>query len=363
MLSKVSEPLARRRGFAIAIPGSDQGMLEYIDPVLEIMGTQQHPRCTYMVSTTGTRVKFLLKGNEDLRLDERLMQFFGLVNTLFVHSRSRYDFSIVSYPVVPLTKEAGLIKWVTGADTMHQMILEDRNLRNVPLSRESEIIRELMNCEFKTLGCLQRMELFDEVCKECRGLDLFEYIWLKSPNAAIWVHRTERFTISTAVMSMIGYIVGLGDRHPSNIMVQKDTGNIIHIDFGESFDSALVRPVNPERVPFRLTRMIVAALEGSVTDALYQEVCEKVMTLIRKHKDALGIQLAIFLKERFEICAIQFFKSDDAIVQRVAEKLDGTDMTENGNELTITEQVVKLIKIAANPQNYMMHYRGWCPFW
>jgi phosphatidylinositol kinase/protein kinase (PI-3 family) len=51
------------------------------------------------------------------------------------------------------------------------------------------------------------------------------------------------------------------------------------------------------------------------------------------------------------------------IVQRVAEKLDGTDMTENGNELTVTEQVGKLIKIAANPQNYVMHYRGWCPFW
>ena len=41
-------------------------------------------------------------------------------------------------------------------------------------------------------------------------------------------------------MSMVGYILGLGDRHPSNIMLQRFTGKIVHIDFGDCFGKETV---------------------------------------------------------------------------------------------------------------------------
>jgi hypothetical protein len=37
-------------------------------------------------------------------------------------------------------------------------------------------------------------------------------------------------------MSMVGYILGLGDRHPSNLMLDRHTGKITHIDFGDCFE-------------------------------------------------------------------------------------------------------------------------------
>lgn len=37
-------------------------------------------------------------------------------------------------------------------------------------------------------------------------------------------------------MSMVGYILGLGDRHPSNLMLDQRTGKVIHIDFGDCFE-------------------------------------------------------------------------------------------------------------------------------
>jgi hypothetical protein len=302
LLFKVAEDLARRRSFLMTIPGSNE-LLEHIEPVLEILGTQQHPRCTYFVSSAGSRVKFLLKGNEDLRLDERVMQFFALVNTLFRPSKSHLGFAITCYPILPLTKEAGLIKWLTGAATMHQMVVDDRALRGVPVGQESEVCRDFMKCEFSLLNSLQKMEMFGIVSKKCLALELFEYMWLKSPNAATWLQRIDRFTRSTALVSMMGYIIGLGDRHPSNLMIQNETGNLIHIDFGESFDSATVRHVNPEKVPFRLTRMIVNALEGGVTDGLCQMMCVRVMQLLRKHWVTLGTQFSIFLHEGLEMCA------------------------------------------------------------
>lgn len=44
------------------------------------------------------------------------------------------------------------------------------------------------------------------------------------------------YTRSLAVMSMVGYILGLGDRHPSNLMLDKFTGKVVHIDFGDCFE-------------------------------------------------------------------------------------------------------------------------------
>jgi phosphatidylinositol kinase/protein kinase (PI-3 family) len=99
-------------------------------------------------------VKFLRKGNEDLRLDERLMRFFALANAILRRAKLVAPFLIAVYAILPLTKDTGLIKWVTGADTMHHMVAEARKLRGVPLSREVEVCRGICDCEFRALNPL-----------------------------------------------------------------------------------------------------------------------------------------------------------------------------------------------------------------
>ena len=81
-------------------------------------------------------------------------------------------------------------------------------------------------------------------------------MWLKSQNSELWLERRTNFTRSLAVMSMVGYILGLGDRHFSNILLDRSYGKIIHIDFGDCFESAMRRNEQPEKVQFRLTRML-----------------------------------------------------------------------------------------------------------
>ena len=41
--------------------------------------------CVCAVGSNGSDFMFLLKGHEDLRQDERVMQLFGLVNTLLTN--------------------------------------------------------------------------------------------------------------------------------------------------------------------------------------------------------------------------------------------------------------------------------------
>lgn len=44
-------------------------------------------------------------------------------------------------------------------------------------------------------------------------------------------------------------------------MLQRETGKVVHIDFGDCFEVAMMREKFPEKVPFRLTRMIIGAME------------------------------------------------------------------------------------------------------
>lgn len=50
-------------------------------------------------------------------------------------------------------------------------------------------------------------------------------------------------------------------RHPSNLMLDRLSGKIVHIDFGDCFEVAMTREKFPEKIPFRLTRMLIHAME------------------------------------------------------------------------------------------------------
>jgi hypothetical protein len=129
------------------------------------------------------------------------------------------------------------------------------------------------------------------------GEDLAKILWLKSENSESWLQRRATYTRSLAVMSMVGYILGLGDRHPSNLMLDRKTGKIIHIDFGDCFEVAKHRDKFPEKVPFRLTRMLVNAMEVAGIEGNYRLTCEKVMTVLRENRDSLVATLEAFLHD------------------------------------------------------------------
>ena len=48
------------------------------------------------------------------------------------------------------------------------------------------------------------------------------------------------YTRSCAVNSIVGHILGIGDRHTSNILVHTRTGEVVHIDFGIVFEQGKV---------------------------------------------------------------------------------------------------------------------------
>lgn len=49
-------------------------------------------------------------------------------------------------------------------------------------------------------------------------------------------------------------------------MLDRVSGKVIHIDFGDCFEVAMVREKFPEKIPFRLTRMLINAMEVRVIE-------------------------------------------------------------------------------------------------
>ena len=53
----------------------------------------------------------------------------------------------------------------------------------------------------------------------------------------------------------------------------------------------------PERVPFRLTRMLISAMEVSGIEGSYRFTCEEVMTVLRENRDSLIATLEAFVHD------------------------------------------------------------------
>jgi DNA-dependent protein kinase catalytic subunit len=71
----------------------------------------------------------------------------------------------------------------------------------------------------------------------------------------------QKFACSYAVLCIAHWLLGIGDRHLSNILVSVKDGQCLGIDFGSAFGTATQFLPIPELMPFRLTPHIVNLLQ------------------------------------------------------------------------------------------------------
>ena len=197
------------------------------------------------------------------------------MNTLLDASErcARLDLAIQRYSVVPLSTNSGLIEWVPQCDTLHALVRDYRLRRNILINLEHRLMLHFAP-DLESLSLLQKVEVFQHALRSTEGMDLYRVLWMKAPSSEAWLERRASFARSLAVMSMVGHMLGLGDRHPSNLMLHRHSGKIMHIDFGDCFEVAMRREKFPETVPFRLTRMLVSAMEVSGVE--YEDCCKLV---------------------------------------------------------------------------------------
>ncbi|RDD40512.1 Serine/threonine-protein kinase mTOR [Trichoplax sp. H2] len=419
-LQYVSPKLLVCRDLELAVPGTYQPnksiiRIQKVQPSLQVITSKQRPRKLCISGCDGTDYMFLLKGHEDLRQDERVMQLFGLINTLLTNDPETFKrhLRIQGYSVTPLSTNSGLISWVSPCDTLHALIRDYREKKKILLNIEHRIMLRMAQ-DYDHLTLLQKVEVFEHAMEHTQGDDLARVLWLKSPSSEVWFDRRTNYTRSLAVMSMVGYILGLGDRHPSNLMLHRLSGRVLHIDFGDCFEVAMTREKFPEKIPFRLTRMLINAMEVTGIEGNYRTTCNSVMEVLRDNKDSVMAVLEAFVYDPLlswrlvegapknkrskggnpgvlgqadkDIADVTYVgqstaksfaaqrelkealdrqnkpeelnKKAVAIINRVRDKLTGTDFSRH-NTLDVPTQVDLLIKQATSHENLCQCYIGW----
>lgn len=128
-----------------------------------------------------------------------------------------------------------MIEWVNDAIPLGDYLggKKGAHTRYYPRERDNrECATSLRNAENKRT-------CFDEICQQ--HSPCFRHFFLENfVNSEKWYSAVKNYTQSVAVSSMVGHVLGIGDRLEMNIMVHQKSGAIVHIDFGFVFEQGAV---------------------------------------------------------------------------------------------------------------------------
>ncbi|XP_048575812.1 serine/threonine-protein kinase SMG1 [Nematostella vectensis] len=330
VMEDISPTLAKMKSTAIYMPGQShfEGEIVSISAVVNevnILPTKTKPKKLVFVGSDGQRHTYLFKGLEDLHLDERIMQFLSICNNMFTRADSHRCplFCARHYSVTPLGPRSGLIQWVDGAVPVFALYkrwqqreaatnallksAQGSNQPPPPPMKPSELFYSKMTPALKEKGIVDPKEsgrkewpiavmrqVLEELIAETPSDLLSRELWCSSTGALEWWHMTKTYARSTAVMSMIGYIIGLGDRHLDNMLIDFTTGEVVHIDYNVCFEKGRGLRV-PEKVPFRMTPNLEMALGVTGVEGMFRLSCEQVLKILKQGRETLLTLLEAFV--------------------------------------------------------------------
>uniref|UniRef100_A0A8V5FUE0 DNA-dependent protein kinase catalytic subunit n=1 Tax=Melopsittacus undulatus TaxID=13146 RepID=A0A8V5FUE0_MELUD len=310
----------------LEVPGQYDGkgkpMPEYhakisgFDERISVMESLRKPKRITIRGSDEQEYPFLVKGGEDLRQDQRIEQLFDVMNIILSQDAtcSQRNMQLKTYQVIPMTTRLGLIKWLENTCTLKEFLKNSMseeesiiyNSKKGPHATYSEWLSKMGG---KAQGISRYQVMYrnanrTETVKSFRSRessvpeDLLRRAFVKmSTSPQAFLSLRSHFASSHALMCISHWILGIGDRHLSNFMINKETGGMVGIDFGYAFGSATQFLPVPELMPFRLTRQFVNLMMPVKEWGLIYSVMVHALRAYREDPDLLISTMDVFVKE------------------------------------------------------------------
>ena len=229
---------------------------------------------------------FLLK-RDDLRVDKIIIQCITVMDIIL--KDNGMNLFITDYYVLPVSKQLGLIDIIPDATTIYDIVHKNK------FSIQNFIIE---NNQYATID-----EIRQQYMKSCVGY------------------------------CIIGYVLGIGDRHLENIMISK-RGTIFHIDFGYVLGNE-PKFFSPE---IRITPEMIDAMGGQQSRYYldFQKLCQKAYSCIRRHAPILYV----ILQQLTEISDL----SDEYIYKQIMSRC----MVGEQHDTAELHFITKVVKSSSN---------------
>ncbi len=198
---------------------------------------------------------FLVKqeAKGDLRKDARVQDLNNVINRLMsansgesgVSSRRRRRLHLRTFAVTCLSEDIGILEWVPDTDSLRNLVTKSYNpqtsatcirrrgsrLANFGDATLRSNYEMCQNKFFKEGNLAKAASLFEDQCLRPYPPLLFWWFVQKFQSPHAWYEARNRFTLSSAAWSAVGHVIGLGDRHSENILVDTSSGECVHVDF------------------------------------------------------------------------------------------------------------------------------------
>lgn len=370
------------------------------------------------IGSDGVIYPQVVKGRDDLRGDAVMEQMFTIMNSLLEKDAeaSRRSLHVRTYRIIPLSPFTGIMQFVRNTMQFKELLIVDgekegRGGKARGCLHERYRPNDWKNSKISGRAFKDMDEYKGNVPKRLRFLSIawqmfqpvFHYFFLEQwPDASQWFEHQLNYSRSVAVMSIVGFILGLGDRHLSNILVDVHTGEVVHIDFGISFEQGKLLPT-PEHMPFRLTRDIVDGFGIAGVEGVFRRSSEITLSVMRRNKDVLLTVMEVLLhdpmykwaltpeevlreqmdpggsdRDLFEEevspsdsslgidgiavqvkCTVSGSREAHRALNRISEKLDGLEGTER---LSVEAHVARLVDEAQAFHVIASVFPGWSPW-
>lgn len=318
----------------------------------------QRPKKIRFTLNNSRHMTALLKPKDDLRKDCRFMELCRFLNLNFLKHKEKYEIKI--YAVTPLNEECGIIEWVDYTASFRGILL--KSYKKLGISIAIRDLKDILAMQISTYEKFVKFFLpkFPPI--------FFRWFFEKFPSVIRWKSANQAYTNSLAVMSMVGFIIGLGDRHGENILFDETTGGCVHVDFNCLFEKGKTLEY-PEKVPFRLTQNMEHACGTGGINSSFKSASNSIMNMMWDSKRSILTNLETFLHDPL----VEWSKSKkltnqtsditneqaSKILKIVERKLNGYIELEN---FSCQGQVEKLIQHATDKKNLSEMYIGWSAF-